>query len=163
MGTKYFVARFAAQYGHDAAGLQSTHLGALQAFGDLEIIEGRFQTHLDRCGECGLERPRHEEKMTDVNIAVELVLDAEDDLFDTALLITADADLTGLIVRLRNRHPGKRFVVAFPPRRASSELKKAADGFLHVNRSVLRASQLPDQVPAGDGHLVVRPTEWSVG
>jgi hypothetical protein len=35
----------------------------------------------------------HHEKMTDVNIAVELLTDAFQDSFDVALLISADGDL----------------------------------------------------------------------
>lgn len=101
--------------------------------------------------------------MTDVNLATRLILDAEDNLFDIALLITADADLTGPIRELRRRHPKKRFLVAFPPRRASSALKKSADGFIRVDRRMLRRSQLSDHVPTSDGRFVERPAAWSVG
>ena len=35
--------------------------------------------------------------MTDVNIAVELLCDAHADAFDTAILLSADGDLTGAV------------------------------------------------------------------
>jgi uncharacterized LabA/DUF88 family protein len=54
-------------------------------------------------------------KMTDVNIAVEMLVDAYNNTFDTALLISADSDLTAPLVAIRNLFPGKRVIVAFPP------------------------------------------------
>ena len=42
--------------------------------------------------------------MTDVNIAVELLHDAHTDLFDTAILVSGDSDLTSAITALRERY-----------------------------------------------------------
>ena len=57
--------------------------------------------------------------MTDVNIAVELLGDAQDDVFDTAMVVSGDSDLYGPIEAVRRRYPHKRVVVAFPPDRVS--------------------------------------------
>ena len=54
------------------------------------------------------------EKLTDVNIAVEMVSDAFEDKFDTALLISAD-DLVAPVKKVRSLC--KRVIVAFPPGR----------------------------------------------
>lgn len=63
----------------------------------------------------------HHEKMTDVNIAVQMLSDAFQDQFDVALLVSADSDLVGLITTLRQLFPLKRVIVAFPPRRCAEE------------------------------------------
>ena len=56
--------------------------------------------------------------MTDVNIAVQLLGDAQDKVFDTAIVISADSDLAGPVQAIRSRYPNKRAIIAFPPERA---------------------------------------------
>jgi hypothetical protein len=68
--------------------------------------------------------------MTDVNIAVELLGDAYQDKFDTALLISADSDLTTPIEKVHLLFPKKRVISVFPPNRAE-------DGTHQSSHSVL--------------------------
>ena len=82
--------------------------------------------------------------MTDVNIAVELLGDAQDDIFDTALVVSGDSDLYGPIETVRRRYPHKRVVVAFPPDRVSKKLRSGPS--FTIGRDAFRDSQLPDQV-----------------
>jgi uncharacterized LabA/DUF88 family protein len=53
--------------------------------------------------------------MTDVNIAVHLLEDAYDNVFDTALLVSADSDLAAPVEAVRRRFGTKRIVVVAPP------------------------------------------------
>jgi uncharacterized LabA/DUF88 family protein len=99
--------------------------------------------------------------MTDVNIAVQMMGDAFDDAFDVALVVSGDSDLTTPIRRVRERFADKRVIVAFPPRRHSAELKRAAHGFLAIGEDKLRASQLPDRLTKPDGFVITRPPSWS--
>jgi len=46
-----------------------------------------------QCVKCGSKWIGHEEKMTDVNIATQLLIDAYDDGFDCALVISGDSDV----------------------------------------------------------------------
>ena len=64
---------------------------------------------------------------TDVNISVELMADAFQNQFDTALIVSADSDLVGPVETVRRLFPTKRMVVAFPPKRTSFALQKAAN------------------------------------
>ena len=100
----------------------------------------------------------YEEKMTDVNIAVELLHDAHTDLFDTAILVSGDSDLTSAITALRERYE-KRVLVAFPPGRRSSVLREAAQGSVTIGRDKVRDSQFPDQIETAHA-VLTRPTEW---
>ena len=54
----------------------------------------------------------YEEKMTDVNIAARLLTAAFENRFDTALLISADGDLTTPVRQVLAQFPQKRVVVA---------------------------------------------------
>jgi uncharacterized LabA/DUF88 family protein len=138
---------------------QSTYLDALTERGS-HIQYGHYLEKQRTCRSCQATWPDYEEKMTDVNIAIQLLSDAFDDAFDVALVISGDSDLTTPIHRVRQRFPRKRVIVAFPPNRHSSELKRCATGFLTIGEDKLRNSQLPDQVPTARGHVLQRPAHW---
>ena len=104
--TKYFTARISAS-GKDPHKVkrQSTFLEAVETLPDTEVYYGHYLPKSQRCFNCGATWTAHEEKMTDVNIAVELLKDAYDDAFDTALIISADSDLTPPVETVRERFP----------------------------------------------------------
>lgn len=160
--TKYFTTRVSGTVKDpDKPRRQNTFIEALQTLPDFEIFYGQYLELPVNCFRCGNTWQTHEEKMTDVNIATELILDAIDDRFDTALLITADSDLTRPIEKVRERFPEKRVVLAFPPARSSKRLKKAATSYLTVGRGTVAACQFPDEVVKKDGFVLHRPKEWS--
>jgi uncharacterized LabA/DUF88 family protein len=147
--------------GHNAPDRQrqNIYLDALAERG-VSIHEGHYLRKVRQCRQCGASWDDYEEKMTDVNIATRMLCDAHDDLFDVALLISGDSDLTSPVQLVRSRFPAKRVIVVFPPKRHSAELKKFAHGFLTIGFDKLRASQLPAQVPTRRGHILHRPKEW---
>ena len=98
--------------------------------------------------------------MTDVNIAVEALGDAQDDRFDTAVVISGDSDLVGLVRALRQRYPEKRAIVAFPPGRRSDDLRSAATASFTIGRKLIADSQLPERVSGPDGSVWTRPQHW---
>lgn len=98
--------------------------------------------------------------MTDVYIAVELLTDAFQDLYDTALLISADSDLTPPLTAMRRLFPGKRAVVAFPPNRTSQELKIVASGYFIIGRRNIAKSLFPLEVQKPNGFVLKCPERW---
>lgn len=158
--THYFSARIR-DNGRNAADQkrQSDYLEALA----LQGVQTQFGHYLQKnrvCRSCGATWQDYEEKMTDVNVAIQVLADAFDDTFDVALVISGDSDLTTPIRRVRERFPSKRVIVAFPPGRHSSELKRHAHGYLTIGEDKLRASQLPDQIVKPDGYVLHRPAHW---
>ena len=81
------------------------YLEALATLPDLHIHYGYHVTRERRCSNCGVLRQTYEEKMTDVNIAVELLGDAQDDAFDTAIVMSGDGDLASPVRAVRERYP----------------------------------------------------------
>jgi len=139
---------------------QAVFLEALQTLNDFRIYYGHFLADTVICRNCGHAYETHHEKMTDVNIAVELMSDAFQDKFDVALLVSADSDLVGPVRAVRRLFGHKRVVVAFPPGRASKALKQAADAQIYVGRDTLATSQFPEEVAKLDGFVLRRPVEW---
>ena len=156
--TKYFTSRVS--YPADKERRQSTFLEALETLNDFRIYYGHYRANPQRCRKCGNKVMVPSEKMTDVNIAVEMMSDAHQDLFDVALLISADSDLTAPILAIKNLFPEKRVIVAFPPQRHSAQLQRLAHGFLQIGRANLAKSVFPDKVQKADGFVLQRPSEW---
>lgn len=139
---------------------QATFLEALDTLPDFHVYHGHYLTDRVTCRKCGHTYTTHHEKMTDVNIATELLSDAFADSFDVALLISADSDLVSPIQKVRSLFPQKRIIVVFPPARHSNALKNAAHTSLHLDQSTLARSVFPDQVTKADGYVLRRPPEW---
>jgi uncharacterized LabA/DUF88 family protein len=156
--TKYFTARISKP--QDKQRRQSLYIEALETVQQCRIFYGKYQSKPHVCNNCGYRYMREEEKMTDVNIAVELLTDAFQNQFDTAFLISADSDLSAPILAVKNLFPAKRIVAFFPPQRSSAELMKIVSAYSHINRNVLAKSQFPDRVRKADGFVLRRPQRW---
>jgi hypothetical protein len=155
--TKYFTSIVTSPPNkHDR---QNEFLEALRTLPELDIFYGLFLDHPVTCPRCNLTYPVHGEKMTDVNIAVQALTDAHLNLYDRAILISADSDLTGMIRAVRNVYE-KSVIVAFPPKRWSNELKQAANGIIHIGRTDLSKSLFPDEVIKPEGFILRRPKTW---
>ena len=161
MMVRYFTTRLSSRAsGRAKLRRQNTYLEALTTLPDLHIHYGYYLAKDRTCPRCGATRETYEEKMTDVNIAVELLGDAQDDAFDTAIIISGDSDLTGPVSAVRRRYPEKRVIVTFPPNRVSKQLRKEATESFIIGRKVLSDSQLPDRVAKANGYILTRPPSW---
>ena len=139
---------------------QSTFIEALRARGGIEIDFGHFLSKSMKCPNCGNEWTKHEEKKTDVNIAVRILDDAFDDRFDVAMVVSGDSDLVPAIESIHTRFPNKRIIVAFPPKRHSAELKRVANESFTIGQGKIRSNRLPDPVVTPAGISLHAPSGW---
>ncbi|NOX23934.1 MAG: NYN domain-containing protein [Actinobacteria bacterium] len=146
----------------EAAERQRTYLSAIKTVGGVNIkIAGKFETRPWKCMHCDQSYKRPQEKMTDVAIAVQLVGDAHSDIFDTAWLMSADADLVPAVNYVNDSFPQK-LIVALPPRgRRSDHLVQATGNEMYISKSRHSQAQLPDTIMGLDGRVLKRPPEWS--
>jgi len=158
VATKYFTSRISGP--PDKARRQSTFLDALGTLSDFEFFYGRYQQNKRYCRHCGKTDLISNEKMTDVNTATEMMADAFANKFDTAIVVSADADLTAPISKIRAFFGTKTVVVAFPPKRSSFDLQRVASATLNIGRGVLAKSVFPPSVQQANGHILTRPAEW---
>jgi len=156
--TKYFTT--IVKRPEDSRLRQAVFLEALQTLPDFHIQYGHFMEDTVTCRQCGHTYATHHEKMTDVNLSVELMTDAFQDRFDLALVVSADSDLVGPLRAVRQLFSQKRFLVAFPPERSSAALKKAAHATLHIGHNELSKSLFPPMVTKADGVVLERPAGW---
>ena len=157
--TKYFTSRVSGNPGKEQR--QSAWLDALATLQALSIYWGKFQAERKECKKCHNVTFVPQEKKTDVNIATELLCDAHSDAFDTAIVISGDADLVPPIAAIRRLFPQKKVVIAFPPCRYSAELALTANASLRIFESYFRKSRLPENVTLASGAVVTRPPKWA--
>ena len=142
------------------AARQAVYIDALRARGGIEIDFGHFVSNTVQCFNCGNAWKKHEEKKTDVNVAVRLLADASDDRFDKAVVVSGDSDLVPPIEFVQRRFPRKRVVVAFPPRRRSTQLAQAANAAFSIYPQTIQANHLPDPVRTPGGVEMHAPNGW---
>ncbi|WP_422932170.1 NYN domain-containing protein [Singulisphaera sp. PoT] len=158
ISVKYFTSRIRAP--EDKRKRQATFLEALETLDGLTIHYGQFYDQPFKCPACKTTELVPAEKMTDVNIATRMLVDAFADRFDTALLVSADSDLAAPVKAIREVFPQKRVVIAFPPDRVSNELKSLANAHIFINKIKLSENQLPDTVVKPDGFELQKPQKW---
>lgn len=161
VAVKYFTARISANPGNPGKHKrQATFLEAVESLPDTTVFYGHYLSKTRKCFSCGATWNSHEEKMTDVNISVELMKDAFDNLFDTALLLSADSDLTAPVETVLNRYSSKKIIMVCPPDRHSKKLESVATTSFRLGRKKLKDSQFPDNYKKPDGYVLTRPAEW---
>lgn len=138
------------------------YVKALQSTGVNPIL-GQFKEKDIYCPECGLTHKGHEEKESDVNIAVHLISDAYEDRFDHAFIVSRDSDLVGPIKYIRAKFPNKRIKVIAPPlRRHSKELWALANSQASISKLHLEKCLFDEIVLDAAGTKVcTRPASYA--
>jgi hypothetical protein len=155
---KYFTAQITSPL--DKMARQKAYLDALATLPLTTTMMGRYEMRPWTCFGCQKVTPIPKEKMSDVRLATELLVDGFYDNFDVAFVITGDADIVPPIEYVRRLFPDKQIGVLFPPKRVSDELKQVASWTSVIGRANIAASQFPDIVIRSSGHPLHRPDKW---
>ncbi len=168
---KYFTARISgsqpgqpqttARDANEKRKRQSDYLEAIKERGGVETFEGHYLAKPMRCLSCQNQWTRYEEKITDVQIATQLLMDVFADRLDVAIVVSADSDLVPPVRAVRQTFKGKRIIVFQPPGRRSYDLSRAAHHTFAITDAMRAASQLPNLVVKADGTKLRRPAKWT--
>ncbi|OCB76197.1 hypothetical protein B0A79_17635 [Flavobacterium piscis] len=154
---KYFTSRVSNN--PDKQKRQSTYLEALESTG-VKIYYGNYQSDTVECRRCNSVWPTYNEKMTDVNIATQILIDAYQDKYDMAMLISGDSDLVPPMKAVHEIFKNKRVFAAFPPKRHNQSVALAAKGSITIGRKKLVDSQFSLEVAKRDGYVLRKPKDW---
>ena len=138
---------------------QTTYLEALEST-HIKIYYGHYQSDKTECRQCGSIWPTYHEKMTDVNIATQIIIDAYQNKYDMAMLISGDSDLVPPIKAIHENFKNKRVFVAFPPQRHNASVALVAKGSMMIGRKKLVDSLFDEEVIKKDGFILKKPKEW---
>ena len=113
----------------------NAYIQALKHY-DVEIIEGKFKKKLisykDSKGKI-FTRTTHEEKESDVNLALAILEDAIEKISDQLLVITNDSDISPAIKLALTKNPNLRINVITPP---LTKTKKANYDLLNACKDI---------------------------
>lgn len=124
---------------------------ALTASG-VRVHMSNFMRRTPHCFTCGASWESHEEKQTDVRMAVDIVTDALKDKLDLAVVITADSDLRPAADTIR-AISSKRLLMVAPPGRFS-RARDLRHNFM-ITQGRLKKHLLPQEIIV-DGCVVAR-------
>jgi uncharacterized LabA/DUF88 family protein len=141
------------------------YVKALKSAGVIPVM-GRFKEKDKYCRQCGRNWKDHEEKETDVNIAIHMLRAGFRDTCDRFLLVSGDSDLVPVVRMIHDEFPGKRLDILFPIARSySGDLISAVGERGHIKRMKrihLERSLFPEVVRDDSGRIVVeRPHEYA--
>lgn len=156
---------------------QQVYLRALQTLGPtLQVHYGQFRSDRRWMTKAPLEVDpatgkakraqvfKMEEKGSDVNLAVQALVDAHFEVADLYVLLTNDSDQVGTINRLRQElqvRVGLVLPIAENPKRGSKELQQTTPDYVGLLPDVLLASsQFPDQILDAHG-TISKPREYA--
>ena len=152
---KYFSAF--ATWIPDAMLRHRAYVEALKCEG-VKFIEGNFKKKFLKCKVCGAQYQTHEEKETDVNIAIHLIQDTFHDTFDRAIVISADTDMASAIAIARQLSGTKQIDVVCPPGRFARA--RSLKPLFELPRGKIKAARLDEKYVTSPGATVNVPTKY---
>lgn len=137
------------------------YVAALTAV-DIDVIMGNFKKKDRFCNHCKRISVGHEEKETDVNIALCMLNEAYKDTYDRAYVVSRDSDLKPAIAMVRNQFPEKEIVVVAPPHFGhSTDLLSVANGKRKISKKQIEQCLFPKIVLDSGGNVAAaRPAEY---
>lgn len=170
IAVKYFTAKIKSNKAEPERSLrQDIYLEALNTNPNIHIKLGYFSIHKTKMPlaeewEQGkiktVEVIKTEEKGTDVNLAVQMVADAKDNLFDKALLFSNDSDMS-YAVQIASKDCQKT-IGLFINRGAVSfkTLKESVTFIKRMTPTIFANNQLPEEIITATGRTIHKPKKW---
>lgn len=156
---------FSTAYNTWDAGKRERHItfvNALKATG-VEVLLAKFDQVQKYCRKQERYCKFHEEKQSDVNLAVEALSDVYDGRVDTVFFLTADSDQIPTFRVIQRRFPDVRIHLVAPPGRLefARELSQYAHAKFELTAGRLSQHPLPDELRNTRGKVVAtRPAEY---
>jgi uncharacterized LabA/DUF88 family protein len=125
----------------------------------VKVVLGRFKSKDVYCYRCKSMILKHEEKETDVAVAVKLFEVFFRDECDIAVIVSGDTDLVPAIKTCTSLFANKRIVFAFPFARKSKEILSLAPGSFVISKNQYAKHLLPNPVKTVGGDIF-KPERW---
>ena len=136
------------------------YIRALESQG-VRVVYGEFKRKKKHCHLCKGDFWSFEEKQTDVNMALHLVLYSFQERYDKAIIISGDTDLLPAVTGVRAAFLGKQIGLVLPIGRRSQDFKQQVDFHYKMREHHLIKSQFPDPFVLPDSTSLVKPVNWT--
>lgn len=125
----------------------------------VEVVLGRFKNKDMYCNHCKTVILKHEEKETDVAIAVKIFEICHTQTADIITVISGDTDIAPAVRTCQALFPGIEIRFAFPFARKNKELAQLAPQSFSINKNQYVKHLLPPQVTTSKG-AISKPVAW---
>lgn len=126
----------------------------------IDTVLGKFKEKQVKCPSCQQFVKRHEEKATDVNIALHAYQMASKGI-EQIFLVTGDTDLIPAIMMIKHDFPAVCIGVIFPYNRYTGEMNKVAHLSYKTNAHLLNTCVLPQTLIKPNGKVISCPPDWT--
>ena len=158
IGTIYYFSA-TADWLPSKAEKHQTYLKALSSEG-IKIVLGKFKAKEKRClASCKEIFISHEEKESDVNVAIHLLADLLQNKCDVAYLVSGDSDMGPAIRKAKELLSSKRLGLILPPYQKGADLKRAVDFYKKITRKSLKKSLFAKEITLSD-ETIIAPEGW---
>ena len=100
------------------------------------------------------------EKQSDINVALHLMLDAIDNVYDMAILLSADSDQAATAKLFSERFPYKKLLAVAPPTKAvPNKVQQYCFAHFSLSKEILERCVMGDSV-AGTKGAIMRPKAY---
>ena len=133
-----------------------------QKVNNVTVIEGHYVHEDVECRGCGAKWKKPTEKQGDINVALHLIKDGYDDLYDCAYLLSSDSDQAATARIFRDSFSSKKLVTVAPPERNFSvHIERYASERLKLNKSHIEKCVMPPVVFKPGVTSSRRPKEYT--
>jgi uncharacterized LabA/DUF88 family protein len=127
---------------------------------DINTVLGEFKQKQRYCKSCGNCYIDHEEKQTDVNIALYAYRLATNPEINKIIFISADSDLIPAVKLIKQDFYKKKEGIIFPINRKMYEIRRVSNFTITTKMKHLINCQLPDQIISQSNKILTRQKEW---
>jgi len=124
----------------------------------VKVVLGQFKKKFPKCNVCQARYQTHEEKETDVNIAIHLIRDTLQDTFDRAIIVSADTDMRSAVQMARNLSGTKLIDVVAPPGR--KKYARQLEPLFELTRGRIKSCRLKDKYQSGGDTVTSVPAKY---
>ena len=126
----------------------------------VKSVLGKFKKKYIHCPKCNRSFERHEEKATDVNIALYAYRLAATSKVEQVVLVTGDTDLIPAINMIKEDFPSISVGVIFPYNRFNHELKNTTHFHHTTSEKILSNFRLSNKIVKSNGKIITCPPNW---
>jgi uncharacterized LabA/DUF88 family protein len=152
---------------HKKQDIQDRHQKFLQATAGsgVKVIKGQFKKrHMVQCDNCSHSWPRYDEKETDVNLAVKVIVDAYENRFDKCLVVSNDTDMKSVAEVITRKFRNLEYVCVSPidvEKRPFSIINPLDLKHRTITKEHILQNLMPEFVPDANGGFVKRPIQYA--
>lgn len=156
-----YYSAYAMWRGTDSHNRHRSYVTALEYSG-VSTRLGKFKERDVTCKNCNTSWKKHEEKATDVNIAINIIKSAFKNEFDRAIIVSADTDLIPAIRLVKQEFPNLEVDLCVPIGHtgAIAEFKTIANQVIKLKPFHISNNRLPNEFKTSKGITLTVPDDY---